>query len=477
VEPSAEDQRKALKKSSTYPKIKRCLGAFGYEVVDYMSGTATTSGVKQPMKIGKILQGLEEQTLLDEFKVDSCRAWKELMIVVSRHPYDIVGMSTGREWKSCMTFDSGGDGCNRYYVRRDVLGGTLVAYLTSKKDKNLNNPMARLLIKKFEDTKGNHHYAPASVAYGLSNTFFRGSLRKIIESLNVTSPPSVYTFDADYFYDDRDQRTIDTRSEDIKNAQNIEMARRLDIKNMEMKKKLEAAFTDVESCGLTIPASAFQDILHFGKWKRIMGEIPQTVWDNFYNIRETLSTSGYGKRIYSEFIFNKINERCNTSDEVNTHYWMYISNTRTSAESWLWSLNKFADNGSHYHFLRLSELSLSYETEDLNDKLDDLLIPVYRNMSKIFEVGSPYRVCSMDVIESINDGGFHRIHGLNRGRRNMEYERTIIELGEMDNYREGTNLGNHLAHRYNDYHSAEICNDGDNQGSIITQMAGKYSRW
>ena len=114
VEPSAEDQRKALKKSSTYPKIKRCLGAFGYEVVDYMSGTATTSGVKQPMKIGKILQGLEEQTLLDEFKVDSCRAWKELMIVVSRHPYDIVGMSTGREWKSCMTFDSGGDGCKGY---------------------------------------------------------------------------------------------------------------------------------------------------------------------------------------------------------------------------------------------------------------------------------------------------------------------------------------------------------------------------
>jgi hypothetical protein len=59
---------------------------------------------RQKFKIGKILQELGETELLDEFKKDETRQLKnkELVIVISRHPYDIAGASTDRNWTSCI---------------------------------------------------------------------------------------------------------------------------------------------------------------------------------------------------------------------------------------------------------------------------------------------------------------------------------------------------------------------------------------
>jgi len=87
---------------------------------------------------------------------------KEYVIIISRHPYDIIGMSTGRGWTSCMNVDVG-EYTN--YVGTSISGGVLIAYLcystdvTRLKDSegiihsndkiNIQNPIGRVLIKPY----------------------------------------------------------------------------------------------------------------------------------------------------------------------------------------------------------------------------------------------------------------------------------------------------------------------------------------
>ena len=75
-----------------------------------------------------------------------------LSIVVSRDPYDIIGMSTDRRWRSCMRLpndddpnDEGGQCFD--HLQHDIRLGTLVAYLIEPTDKNINKPYARIAIK------------------------------------------------------------------------------------------------------------------------------------------------------------------------------------------------------------------------------------------------------------------------------------------------------------------------------------------
>jgi hypothetical protein len=58
---------------------------------------------KQKNRIGKLLQDYGREDLLKRFKEDKVRqAQKEYVIVISRHPYDIAGASTDRNWTSCI---------------------------------------------------------------------------------------------------------------------------------------------------------------------------------------------------------------------------------------------------------------------------------------------------------------------------------------------------------------------------------------
>ena len=67
-------------------------------------------------------------------------------IIISRHPYDIAGMSTDRGWTSCMNLDSGE---YKNYVETSLNNGALIAYLVNENDTNINKPISRLLIKTF----------------------------------------------------------------------------------------------------------------------------------------------------------------------------------------------------------------------------------------------------------------------------------------------------------------------------------------
>jgi hypothetical protein len=134
-------------KTDTYKAVEKILTDNGYSIVDYHKNIASKDGDnKNTFKIGKILQRFAPE-LKPEFDVDKDKVVsKDYSVVISRHPYDVVGMSTDRRWNSCMEVEYGE---NAHYLMRDIRVGTLVAYVIRKDDTNINDPINRLLIKPF----------------------------------------------------------------------------------------------------------------------------------------------------------------------------------------------------------------------------------------------------------------------------------------------------------------------------------------
>lgn len=157
------------------------------ENIDYLAGTCTVSfkdqnGNKKTdiRKIGKILAKnnveYEGKPALDWYNADPIRLKKKiatsdnLMMVISDHAYDIAGMSTGRDWTSCMNIT---DGVNKEYVSCDIELGTIIAYLCESGDTNIRNPYARILIKPYKlQREGYIGTDPAPIIYYPESTVY-----------------------------------------------------------------------------------------------------------------------------------------------------------------------------------------------------------------------------------------------------------------------------------------------------------------
>lgn len=173
-------------KSPTQIKIEQELAKNNYEIVDYIKGLARPLGVeKNPVKLGKLLISFKRQDLVNEFNVDKSREGTKstYMVVISRHPYDIAGMSTDRGWTSCMNLHSG---INKHYVPLDVAAGSVVAYVTRTDDINLKNPSGRLLIKPFVDIIGKQviYFGIEQRVYGTDVPGFTEAVRKWVHEVN-----------------------------------------------------------------------------------------------------------------------------------------------------------------------------------------------------------------------------------------------------------------------------------------------------
>ena len=173
-------------KSPTQIKIEQELSKNNYEIVDYIKGLARQIGVeKNPVKLGKLLISFKRQDLVNEFNVDKSREGTKstYMVVISRHPYDIAGMSTDRGWTSCMNLNSG---INKHYVPLDVKAGSVVAYVTRSDDINLKNPSGRLLIKPFVDIIGKQviYFGIEERVYGTDVPGFKEAVRKWVYAVN-----------------------------------------------------------------------------------------------------------------------------------------------------------------------------------------------------------------------------------------------------------------------------------------------------
>ena len=153
---------------------------------DYIGGTCDVGmkdqngnvKVRPNQKIGKLIGG-DEKELMDFFANDPVRLGKNILsaiksnnlwIVISNHSYDIAGMSTNRDWTSCMNVI---DGDNKEYVDKDIQYGTLVAYIIDKKDTNINRPYGRVLIKPYKlQRKDYQGFEAAPIVYAPEVTVY-----------------------------------------------------------------------------------------------------------------------------------------------------------------------------------------------------------------------------------------------------------------------------------------------------------------
>lgn len=163
-------------------EIDEYLRSKGYETSDYKKGLAT-DGQRQ-FKIGRLLA--DNPKLLKKFTNDPSRAagkTVDYFVVISRHPYDVAGMSTDRGWTSCMDIE---DGSKRHYVLSDVRSGTIIAYVVRPTDKNINNPVGRVLIKPFVNIGDDHDIVliRENKVYGTNVPGFLATVDAWLEKVN-----------------------------------------------------------------------------------------------------------------------------------------------------------------------------------------------------------------------------------------------------------------------------------------------------
>jgi len=197
---------KEEKKVEQPKEIDSKINDLGYKVDDYISGIASKiSDPKRKIKIGKLLS--QDPDLLKKFTNDPQRSLSknsDLEICISRHPYDVAGMSTGRGWSSCMNLT---DGINSHYVMADVKAGTLVAYLINKNDRNLQHPVARIAIKPFLNINDSDYIlVPSNNVYGEENSLFEKKVHEWCDKVSSRKMAGLYCVDGSLYperYDDK----------------------------------------------------------------------------------------------------------------------------------------------------------------------------------------------------------------------------------------------------------------------------------
>jgi hypothetical protein len=74
-------------------------------------------------------------------------------MIFSTHAYDIAGMSTGRGFGSCMNLYMNGGATGKRFIQADIEHGTIISYLVSTTDLNIEKPSSRILIKPYINTE------------------------------------------------------------------------------------------------------------------------------------------------------------------------------------------------------------------------------------------------------------------------------------------------------------------------------------
>lgn len=241
-------------------RVKALLYPLGYNTLRYSEGYINDSR-KNTLKVGKILNKLislpaegtihpktrrEAKEVLDSFIKDPSRGLSpkdKLLIVISRHPYDVLGMSTDRHWTSCMNLGSPrihyhgqsptndpegltsrGVGIMQDVVPFDLKHGTLVAYLIRDIDTNLERPLARVNIKPYprlqaapdrvdEIDPNDPLYNVSTTVYGIKSSNFRDTVKIWVDTY-INAGTAVGSFiQHPGLYKDSDPTRIETFSQ------------------------------------------------------------------------------------------------------------------------------------------------------------------------------------------------------------------------------------------------------------------------
>ena len=209
------------------------------DFVDYLdTGMYEFKTMNRSMRIGKLFEGIKNVVIsntndsvkavfneLYNMYMTRESAKEGLVLVLSKHPYDIAGMSTGRGWRSCMNLVNG-----QYnpYVVYSIKGNVLIAYLCKEEDTtdiidskgvhhkndkiNIQHPLGRVLIKPYfkKNDDGSVDRSSSilrcSIAYG---TFYPEAIKNLQYWLDynwnqyMDKDNSNYVFDDEHFYQRR----------------------------------------------------------------------------------------------------------------------------------------------------------------------------------------------------------------------------------------------------------------------------------
>ena len=201
------------------PAVREAVESMGYVVDNYLAGTAIQRDGKRTTRIGKLLS--KDKDILRAFESDPKRkghkvAQGELVVVISRHPYDVIGMSFDRGWTSCMNLK---DGSDKKYLKEAVKAGVLVSYLVKATDANINNPIARILLVPYHREAGGTVLVPDG-SYGDAPASFRKIVSTFCQWANSGSPGGLYAADKNVYLDDLAPTVFHGNSEHIDEALN-----------------------------------------------------------------------------------------------------------------------------------------------------------------------------------------------------------------------------------------------------------------
>ena len=149
----------------------------GYYIYDYKKGIAAKKdNPNRKIRMGKLLS----PNTRNEFVNDPNRGGtqNEYEVVISRHPYDLAGMSTNRGWDSCMNLD---EGSKRKFVAIDIKEGSVIAYLVKKGDRNIQNPVGRVMIKPFMEIVNSNF--TKNIFFGIENKIYGSNSPGFLETV------------------------------------------------------------------------------------------------------------------------------------------------------------------------------------------------------------------------------------------------------------------------------------------------------
>ena len=200
--------------SPVQKEIETTLSGTDFKLKDYVKGVVLDK-LGRDQKIGKVLTKLGKPELVNKFNADKTREGSkksELMLVFSKHPYDIAGMSTDRGWSSCMELYTG---AYKKYVKWDIKEGSFIIYLAKSDDLNLKSPRARCVAKPYIniESKQDVVYSTGSKIYGTAPGDFITTVQELIDTIQ---PNKVGVFKLDSkLYCDAQLTTIEKLTPEI----------------------------------------------------------------------------------------------------------------------------------------------------------------------------------------------------------------------------------------------------------------------
>lgn len=195
-----------------------------YTIHDYQKGLLINKKNNQQIKIGKVINREEQKDLkqiedsykqgkiskikYEKDKNSTIKYYQDLrtsyeasplrvgannqsqyMIAISSKPEDIAAMSTNRDWTSCVNLSGG---MNKESIWCELSNGGFVAYLCYSTDKNIDKPLARIHIRRFDNKKGQHVAMLEDSTYGNEIQGFREEVQKWIDSKQGRVRPGKY---------------------------------------------------------------------------------------------------------------------------------------------------------------------------------------------------------------------------------------------------------------------------------------------